>query len=94
MVKDCPNCAELRDALMSAAYYYEPANDVLNSNGGGTALLKRLQSLSDEVEGSHYRIRRIGDLLHQKPDKENHVVTITIPAWAYSEIKHYLQPQL
>lgn len=37
-------CAALREALMSAAYYYEPATTVLNSTEAGAALLKRLQA--------------------------------------------------
>ena len=36
-------CAALREALMSAAYYYEPATTVLSSSDAGAGLLKRLQ---------------------------------------------------
>ena len=37
-------CAALREALSSAAYYYEPATMALAQSDAGAALLKRLQA--------------------------------------------------
>lgn len=45
--------AALREALMSAAYYYEPATKVLAENDAGAVLLKRLELAETVCKAFH-----------------------------------------